>query len=228
MAALALQLDLFFDVLELFVDGFDFEAPLKRVELRLQYLVLLGLLKELLLLLLERRVEEADLGLLDPRLGYLSPQVRVARPAALQYWLRAADQVPSVLLRLDLNAVNLLRALQARIVLEVVGAAGLVDLLGEDGLVELVLSPVQLNVEQLVNDVADLFSVARLQRLGLHVARGLAPELLQVVQQFCQCFHCVPMIVFEVDKYSQFLCLSAKCKHSGQRVMMQKGPRQKY
>lgn len=162
VATLALQLNLFLDILELFVDGFDFEAPLKRVELRLQYLVLFGLLKEVLLLLLESRVEETDLSLFYTRLCDLSAQVCIARPAVFQHGLRPTDQIPGVFLGLNLNAVDFLGALQVGVVLEVVHLAGLVHLLRKHGLVKLVLPPVQLNVQQLVDDVADVFSVSGL------------------------------------------------------------------
>ena len=111
LATLALQLNLFLDILELFVDGFDFEAPLERVELRLQYLVLFGLLKEMLLLLLESRVEETDLSFFYTPLCDLSAQVCIAGPAVFKHGFRAADQISGVFLGLNLNTIDFLGAL---------------------------------------------------------------------------------------------------------------------
>ena len=45
ITSLALQLDLFLDVHQLFMDGVNFNAPLKFVKMRLEDLVLLSLLK---------------------------------------------------------------------------------------------------------------------------------------------------------------------------------------
>ena len=123
LATLSLQLDLFFDVLELFVDGFDFEAPLQGVKLRLQDLVLLRLLEQVLLLLLQGRVEETYFGLFYARLRDLYAEVCIARPAVFQNWLRASDKIASIFLRLNLNSVDFLGALQIWIFLEVVKVA---------------------------------------------------------------------------------------------------------
>ena len=63
--------------------------------------------------------------------------------------------------------------------------------------------------------MANVLTKTDLERLRLNVACGLAAKLLQVSSKLIECVHNVSMIIFEVDKYSHFLCLSAKCKHRG-------------
>ena len=123
LASLSLQLNLLFDILELLIDGFDFEAPLQRVKLRLENLVLLCLLEQVLLLLLQGRVEETYFSLFNACLCDISAQVCVARPAVFQYRLRASNKIAGIFLRLNLNSVDFLGALQIWIVLEVVEMA---------------------------------------------------------------------------------------------------------
>ena len=81
LTALALQLDVFLDGKEVLHHGIDFDSPLERVKLCMQYFVLLGLLKQLFLLLVARRVKKANLSLLDPPLRDLAAQVSIAGTA---------------------------------------------------------------------------------------------------------------------------------------------------
>ena len=81
LTALALQLDVFLDGKKVLHHGIDFDSPLERVKLCMQYFVLLGLLKQLFLLLVARRVKKANLSLLDPPLRDLAAQVSIAGTA---------------------------------------------------------------------------------------------------------------------------------------------------
>jgi len=102
-------------------------------------------------------------------------------------------------------------ALQVRVINGLVSKLGrLFFLFREEGRVELVLAAVELNVEQLVDDVANFFSVAQGQGLGLDITHGLTSELFQVIDELVESLQCVAIVVFEVDKYAHFFCLSAK------------------
>lgn len=65
LATLALQLDIFLDGEEILHDSVDFASPFERVQLRMQYLVLFSLLKQLLLLLVATWVEKANFSLFN-------------------------------------------------------------------------------------------------------------------------------------------------------------------
>ena len=84
LTTLALQLNVFLDGKKFLHHSIDFDAPLERVKLRMQYFVLLRLLKQLFLLLVARRVEKANFSLFDPPLRDFAAKVRIAGTAVLE------------------------------------------------------------------------------------------------------------------------------------------------
>ena len=84
MTALTLQFDVFLDGEKILHHSIDFDSPFERVKLCMQYFVLFGLLKQLFLLLVARRVKKANLSLLDPPLRDLAAKVGIAGTAVLE------------------------------------------------------------------------------------------------------------------------------------------------
>lgn len=168
------ELQVFLDVDEVHVNPVNLLLPLKGVKAGLDDLVLLGFLKQCFLLLELRGVEEVDLGLFD--LAHLSHSTLT--PGVRRHQV-ATDHGCFVAISLDYDPVELLGAVEVRVVLSMLFPVKLILLLLlMHWLVELVLSAVQLDVEQLVNQVADHFSVPLLQVLWFAVTDCLGPELL--------------------------------------------------
>ncbi len=72
--------------------------------------------------------------------------------------------------------------MQTWIILHViVEVARLFHFFGEDRWVKLVLTTIELYIEQLVDDVANVFTKARRESLRLDIASSLTAELFQVV-----------------------------------------------
>lgn len=106
-----------------------------------------------------------------------------------------------VLFSLNLNSIDLLHTLQIGVLLRVLSKLrGLLIFPLEDGRVELILPPIELNVEQFVNDMANLFAVALGESLWLDGADGLTAELLKVTDHLGEGVDGVSIVVFEVDK----------------------------
>ncbi len=198
------QLDVLFHLHQLLVDALHFSAPLHSVYLGLYDLVFLGLVIGRHLLLVQRRVKKVDFSLVDV--------TRLLVPVDLAGTLVfTARQMALVSLSLDLNAVQLLRAVQVRVVFEQRGVVVLqkscVFLRLKLGREKLVLAPEQLHVEQFIDQVADDFAVAEVQVLGLAVARHADPELAQVVDQLRERLADAALEVPEVDKNAELLGL---------------------
>ena len=79
---------------------------------------------------------------------------------------------------------------------------------------KLVLSAVQLNVEQLINYVAYSFTKALRQVLRLAVLGTISAKLLEIIEHLLNSIGCVAFKVFEWNKNSEFLGLNARCNIS--------------
>ena len=96
--------------------------------------------------------------------------------------------------------------MQRWIILQVIVQLGrFIKLLREDWRVKLILTPIQLHIQKLVNYMANFFTVAKCEGFWLDIASRLTAKLFQVSRQLVECVHSVSMIIFEVDKYSHFL-----------------------
>lgn len=74
----------------------------------------------------------------------------------------------------------------------------------EDRRVKLILSPEQLNIQKFIDQVANYFTVAKVQMFRFTVLGHLHAEFLQVVDHFLEGFTDLAFEVFEVDEYAEF------------------------
>ena len=111
--------------------------------------------------MLQCRIKETDFSFLYGTTSEILIQVSIARTTVFKHErFGPTDQITRIFLSLNLNTIDFLRALHIRVVLEVIKGSRLFSLLWEDWRVELVLSAVQLNVQQLINDVAYFLAMA--------------------------------------------------------------------
>lgn len=75
---------------------------------------------------------------------------------------------------------------------------------------KLELTPVQLDVDKLVNELANCLTKAWLEVLNLDVLNVREPKLLEIIDHFGESIIKLALKVLEVDKYSLFLALKNK------------------
>jgi len=184
-ASLLDQLKVFLYLNDVRVNAINFSLPFNWVEARNKNLFFLRFFKQLSLVLL--RVKEIDLSLLDPG------------------WHRFL--VESSFDLLDEDAIELLRSFEVGGFL--ISVVWVIVISWENWQLELIVPAVQLNVKQLIDDMANSLSIAHDEVLRLAVLGALGPELFNISDQLRQCVCQVALEVLEWYEYAKFLRLNA-------------------
>jgi len=203
------QFQVFLNSNQLHVHSVNLGFPFCRGESCLKDLLVFGLFKKLLLVIVRCWVEEVDLGLLnfalsDPAICAWAQQTFTRHDLVLK--------APCIVF-FNEDSVQLLRAVEVRVILQpgVCCILSVFVFLRKDRHVKLVLSAVQFNVEQLVNNMANCLTKTLSQVLRLTVLGTVSTKLLEVTEQLLNRIGCVAFKVFEWNKNSEFLGLNARC-----------------
>jgi len=179
------QLKVFLDANQVHVDTIYLCLPFNRVKASFKNLFLLWLFKEVFVQVL--RVKKVDLRLLYLALrchffGLIFDQAEFGVAALFDFF--------------NEDAIEFLGPVQIDVVSSAFVFAFIV-VRGEHGFVELIVSAVQLNVQQFINDVANCLPVARNEVFRFACFGALCSEFFQVCQKLGQC---VSQISLEVSK----------------------------
>lgn len=179
------QLKVFLNAHQVHVDTIYFCLPLDRVKASFENLFLLWLFEQVFVQVL--RVEKVDLRLLNLALrchflGLIFDQSELGVAALFDLF--------------DEDTIEFLRPVQIDVVCSAFVVA-LIVVWWEHGFMELIVSAVQLNVQQFIDDVADCLPVARDEVFRFACFCALRSEFLEVCQKLGQC---VSQISLEVSK----------------------------
>lgn len=189
------QLNIFLDACELHVNSIKFCSPVDCVESSLDDLIVFWLFVGGFLFAVKDGVEKINFRFLN-----------LTRLQALPLGLRGrgVHNVLFVGVLSNLDAEHLLRPVQVVPVKVVQVVVVLLVLWRKLRHSELVLSPEELHIQQLVNQVADHFASALHQVFGLAILGDLDAEFAQVVDHLLDGVLRLVLEIFEIYEYTKF------------------------